>query len=403
PAPPADEEPGRPPDPAPDQHGPSAPTGAGAADSAGAAPSVTIEIRCFGGFEVHCGQRRLSATGNAGPRHRSWEILAFLAAQPAELVATDKLLAAMWPESDADKAASAFGAALSRLRRLLADQLGESPGPVVHRDRVGRTCRLDPLVFVSDVHRFVRLSREARRMPAEEAISAYEQARRLYQGDLLRDQPYAWLHERDDDGLTLPERHRETYRLITYELAELYLQSGQVERAVPLYKSLLKAEPTLEDVARRLYRCYGLLGDRVSLLREHRQLQQALREAYGPEDDEDEAAEAHDPQTEAWLASPEPETIAVYEAVLATLDQQHAGASGQPNGTAAAPDGTSGASGATGARGHDGGAVPYANGVAAPATHAAHRPRGESTPDPAGPAGTGQVMDPLSRPARTET
>ena len=72
----------------------------------------------------------------------------------------------------------------------------------------------------------------------------------------------------------------------------------------------MRAEPTLEDVARRLYRCYGQLGDRVSLVREHHRLQQALQEAYGrPEDGGDPA-----------LTAPEPETVAVFEEVLALLD-----------------------------------------------------------------------------------
>jgi two-component SAPR family response regulator len=267
-------------------------------------------VRCFGGFDVVYGEQRLSATGQTGPRHRSWEVLAYLAAQPSEVVSTEKLLAAVWPDSDADRAGSAFGAALSRLRGVLLHQVPGLTGPLVLRDRVGRTCRLDGAALVSDVHAFAALCREGRRLPPEAAAAAYEQARALYGGDLLRDQPYPWLHERDDDGLTLPERYRETYRQITNDLAGLYVQSGAPERAVALYRELLRAEPTLEDVARRLYRCYGQLGDRVSLVREHHRLQQALQEAYGhPEDGGDPA-----------LTAPEPETVATFEEVLALLD-----------------------------------------------------------------------------------
>jgi DNA-binding SARP family transcriptional activator len=247
-------------------------------------------------------------------------VLAYLAAQPGEVVSTEKLLAALWPESDADRAASAFGAALSRLRALLLDQVPGLTGPLVYRDRVGRTCRLDDQVFTSDVHRFVGLCREARRLPPAEASVAYEQARALYTGDLLEDRPYPWLHERDDDGLTLPERYRETMRQVTNELAGLYAQLGEWARAVSLYRELLKVEPTLEDVVRRLYRCYGELGDRVSLVREHRRLQQALREEYGSDGDPDD-----DPE----MATPEPETVAVYRQVLAHLDAQGGGASGR--------------------------------------------------------------------------
>ena len=77
----------------------------------------------------------------------------------------------------------------------------------------------------------------------------------------------------------------------------------------------LRAEATLEDVARRLYRCYGQLSDRVSLVREHHRLQQALRDAYGDPDDGGDPA----------MAAPEPETVAVLEAVLAQLDAREGG------------------------------------------------------------------------------
>lgn len=278
---------------------------------AGRDAAPRVEIHCFGGFEVFWNERRLSATGQAGPRHRSWEILAFLAAQPAEVVSTEKLLNAIWPDSDAEKAASALGAALSRLRGVLTDQVPGLTGPIVSRDRIGRTCHLDSVVISSDVHQFVRVCREARRLSPGQAIEAYQTARRLYAGDLLKDASYVWLHERDDDGLTLPERYRETYRLITNELAGLFVQGGQTGEAVSLYRELLRAEPTLEDVARRLYRCFGRLGDRVSLVREHHRLQQALQEVYsGPDALDDDPA----------LTTPEPETITVFEEVLAALD-----------------------------------------------------------------------------------
>ncbi len=151
-------------------------------------------------------------------------------------------------------------------------------------------------------------------------MATYQLARTLYTGDLLKDKPYVWLHERDDDGLTPPERYRETYRLITNELAGLYVQAGQPGQAVPLYRGAPEAEPTLEDAARRLYRCFERLGDRVSLVREHHRLQQALQEVYGgPDALEDDPA----------LATPEPETIKVFEEVLATLEAQKAPRQGQ--------------------------------------------------------------------------
>jgi hypothetical protein len=87
----------------------------------------------------------------------------------------------------------------------------------------------------------------------------------------------------------------------------LYQCEGLPERAVALYRSLLKAEPTLEDVVRELYRCYQETGDLSSLIREDRHLRQALREAYHDPADPDDLDQYH----------PEPETVARFNQIRA--------------------------------------------------------------------------------------
>src|SRR5262249_50060407 len=80
---------------------------------------------------------------------------------------------------------------------------------------------------------------------------------------------------------------------------------------VRLYKSLLKVEPTLEDVVRELYRCYGQLGDLSSLIREDRHLRQALREAY---------YDHNDPDDDTGRYPPEPETVAPFNPIPSALE-----------------------------------------------------------------------------------
>ena len=87
------------------------------------------------------------------------------------------------------------------------------------------------------------------------------------------------------------EHYREDYYRETQRLARIYFEEGRADLAIPLYKDLLKAEPTLEDVVRELYRCYQQLGDLGCLIREDRHLRQALRDAYYDAEDP-----ADDPQ-----------------------------------------------------------------------------------------------------------
>jgi hypothetical protein len=67
---------------------------------------------------------------------------------------------------------------------------------------------------------------------------------------------------------------------------------------VALYKNLLKAEPTLEDVVRELFRCYQQLRDLGALIREERHLREALREANVDPDNPEETPDACPPERE---------------------------------------------------------------------------------------------------------
>jgi DNA-binding SARP family transcriptional activator len=220
----------------------------------------------------------------------------------------------MWPDVDTAKAANRLKVSLTRLRKMLTKQVPGLAGEIVRVERSG-VCRLNSDLISSDVHRFMALRRSASRLQPAEAVNALEEARSLYRGDLLTEPYYEWVHTRADDGLTLREQYREEYCRVTQKLAEIYRQQGQPSRAVTLYRDILKLEPTLEDIARSLYRCYGELGDRGALVREHRRLREALRLMMSSPDD---------PDDDPGLYEPESETTALYEEILSDLEERSA-------------------------------------------------------------------------------
>lgn len=286
-----------------------------------------VYVQCFAELRVVSARGEVSAEG-AAAGYQSWAILAFLAAQPDGSATTEALAGAIWPDVDPDRAATArLSPALSRLRATLAEQVPGLGGPVVVRGRNG-FCWLDGDAVASDVQQFVRLCEAARRSPPGDAIAVYEQARALYRGELLARQAYEWVDRRERDGLTPLERYQRLYHAISCELAEIYCRRGEPARALPLYRRVLADDPTAEDVARRLFRCYGELGDRPALLREYRRLKQQLRRVLSdPDDPDDSEANDDDP-----LYEPEAETVGVYLEVLAQLEVDAAGppASGVP-------------------------------------------------------------------------
>jgi len=272
-----------------------------------------VEVRCFGDFMVTSGDREIGASGEEGASFKAWEVLAFLAAQPTGAVAKEKILAAVWPDVDAERAGARLRTALTRLRALLARQVPNLSGDVVRAERNGIR-RLDTSLVGSDVHQFVLLLRTAAKLPPHEAKVALIEARKLYSGGLLSGRSagcYEWVEERDGSGVTLREHYREEFYRATQRLARLYYQEEQAALAVPLYKELLKAEPTLEDVVRELYRCYQYVGDLTSLIREDRHLRQALREAY---------ADPDDPVSDPQDYQPEPETVALFSEIRRELE-----------------------------------------------------------------------------------
>jgi len=282
-----------------------------------------LYVRCLGDFAVQSGDREVTPTGEEGATYQGWEILAFLAVHPDGEVTKDKLLAALWPDVPVERAIKRMHAALVRLRPLLIHQIPGLTGDFVRTERDG-TVRFDPTLVVSDAQEFLDLSKKAEKLPAPEAVIALERAHELYQGDLLTGRGARfcdWVDEQVDDGTTLRERFRDEYDRATLRLAELYRKLGHPERAVPLYRTLLKAEPTLEDVVRDLFRCYGQLGDLASLIREERRLCQALRQAYADPDDPDD-----DPND----YQPEPETVALFQEIRFALEAKSL--NGPPNG-----------------------------------------------------------------------
>jgi DNA-binding SARP family transcriptional activator len=256
-----------------------------------------IEVRCFGGFDVVAHGRDLTLAASpaeAGEQARGWELLAFLAVHPEGVVPEADVLAALWPELDAHAAHGRLVERVERLRVLLEANLPQFAGlgastPLVWLDEREIACRLDVSRVDSDVHRFVRLCRAAALMRGEQAVETWQRARAVYRGDLL-DGPgareYTWAVAGPEDGrLSLREQYREQYLRATLQLGRAWLRDERPAAALPLFESLLEAEPLLEDVVRDVYRCHAAVGDLRGLEVAHERLLAALLRAGGPEDD----------------------------------------------------------------------------------------------------------------------
>lgn len=272
-----------------------------------------IQVCCFGTLTVSSGDRILTASGKRGAAsYKAQELLAFLAAHPEGTVTNEKLCLALWPEADAESALNSKRVAMRRLRELMQRQVPGLPDRFVGITS-GNVNQLDPKLVWSDVHEFLALCRAPVTSRADEGIRVLERARALYRGPLLIGdglETYAWVTEHEVDQAPLWEQYRDAYYRVTQRLGRLYVEAGNIDAAILLYRSILKDEPTLEDVVRDLYQCYRLTGDLYMLKREHLNLIQSLRKAYAGLDDGE--TDMHDIQ-------PEPETEALYREIRVEL------------------------------------------------------------------------------------
>jgi DNA-binding SARP family transcriptional activator len=246
--------------------------------------------------------------GDAKP----WELLLFLACQPAEGASRDAVVQAIWPDSEpAEDIPHRFRQLRYRLRRHLQEVPGAPDTDGIYLDKRG--LRLDPGLVYSDACEFLTRVRTARiSSNSADMIEPFEQARALYVGDLL-DGPdarrYAWLDERDDSGVTLREHFRRVFQNASARLAEAYAECDQVEPSIELYRELVELDPADERLWVALFRLHARRGDTPGLEGEFRRMQAALREV----------AEDLDLSDGHRADEPGLETINEYRRLLASL------------------------------------------------------------------------------------
>ena len=183
----------------------------------------------------------------------------------------EQVMELLWPDLVPRSAANNLHQTLHAARRTL------EPGATEFRYLILR----DELLFLCpegvlrmDVDAFEDAAAEARR---SRDPSSYRRALGLYEGDLLpRDRYEEWAEERRA-GL------REKYLALLSELAALYEEGGDFDRAIEALQRVVSGDPAHEEAHVSLMRAYAGSGQRHQALRQYGRLEQALRQELGAE------------------------------------------------------------------------------------------------------------------------
>ena len=228
-------------------------------------PGMTrCTVRLLGGFEVLVDGRVVPS--DAWRSRRSADLVKVLALQPSHALHREQMMALLWPELGAEAAAANLRKAVHYARRAMcADE--------AIRSEAGMLSLWGGQVDV-DAERFLAAA-DAALGTGEESRCAHAAA--LYAGDAVPADRYErWAAE---PRQRLRERH----------LAVL--------KAARMWQRVLDLEPTDEQSHRELMRQHLRAGRRRDAIRQFERLRDALREHVG--------------------VGPDPNTIALYEQVLA--------------------------------------------------------------------------------------
>jgi DNA-binding SARP family transcriptional activator/TolB-like protein len=202
-----------------------------------------VYVRVFGGVSVEDSSGVLAALA---PRHQELAVLTLLATAPRQIT-RDKLLAFLWPESDARRARNSLNVAVHELRKAL----GRDAILTINDDLCLNTDVVD-----SDITRF-RTAIEAQEW--EDAVAAYGGP--FLDGFHLRNG-----FEFEEWARTEREHFARHYRTALENLAVKAEGSGDISGAIRWWRRLAAEDPSGARVMVRLMLALEANGDRAQAL-----------------------------------------------------------------------------------------------------------------------------------------
>src|SRR5262245_13355460 len=221
-----------------------------------------MRIKVLGPVEV---ERDGELVAIGGPQQR--RLLALLVVHRGQVVSTDRLIDALWPDEGAPEgAARSMRTYIARLRAVLPDGW-------ITTQRSGYGLRPDAAAV--DLDEFDSLLDDAERTPPDVAVERCEAALRLWRGP-----PFG---EFTDEWWALPESSRLIERRATAEeqRAVALMAIGHHNRAIPDLEQLVAEQPLRERPVRLLMLALDTTGRRAEALRRARAFRVRLADETG--------------------------------------------------------------------------------------------------------------------------
>jgi LuxR family maltose regulon positive regulatory protein len=228
-----------------------------------AEPSQTLRIVAFGLPTVE-----LDGVLVQWPTLQSRDLLFCLLQHPQGL-SKEEIGALFWPDHDPHKLHNIFRSTLYRLRRVLfRDSVTYDHDDDLYRFNWDSDYWFDAEVFES------LLGQANQAGDGRTKIQLLEEALSLYQDDYLKGIFADW-------SALERERLRELNLTALDSLARLYINWGQLSKAIELYQRLLIQDPYQETAHRELMRCFQRQGNRAAAVQQYQDCVEILQDELG--------------------------------------------------------------------------------------------------------------------------
>jgi DNA-binding SARP family transcriptional activator len=187
-----------------------------------------VRVRTLGGFGVSVDGAEVSAKGRG--MQKPLELFQVFIAQGGREIGSGTIADALWPNADGDSAYSSFTTTLSRLRKLLGEDI------VVTR---GGMFRLNQNFCTVDAHCFADHS----------GRGEFREAIALYSGEFLPGQTAPW-------AVTYRERLRAMHLHALMKLGEAHMMEREYGKAAECYHRAIEQDALREQPYQRLIVCH---------------------------------------------------------------------------------------------------------------------------------------------------
>jgi predicted ATPase len=226
---------------------------------------------------------------------------------------TDQLLEHLWPTLPPSKAQKNLWVTVSQIRRILQpDSPPRTRSDFIHKQGEGYRFNSESNYWL-DVDLFTKhLISAQSAVDLTGRISVWEEARVLYQGEYLEDQPYA-------EWAQLPRSQwRRRYEQLLINLANAYQRSGNLQESIALCREILTLDNTNETALRLLMRNHASLGERGRAIKVYDEVANDLEKEIGvnPTRETAELARQIQSSEETWIVEEEDWTTSSQQASI---------------------------------------------------------------------------------------